>query len=194
MLPRTAQLKIVPRGSRFPALAERQRPFTDWFQVEKGFPVMERTLVVLKPDCLERRLIGPILTRLEQKGLNFIAMKLVRVSPELAKEHYREHVAKSFYPSLEQFITAAPVLAAVVEGPSAVKVVRNLLGPTSGVEAPPGTIRGDFSVSRQMNLVHGSDSPESAEREIAIWFRDEDLCPHVPGVAPWLAADDERAS
>ena len=153
--------------------------------------MIERTLVVLKPDCVQRRLVGQILVRLEQKGLTLIAMKLVRVSPELAKQHYQEHVEKPFYPSLEEFITAAPVLAAVVKGPSAVKVVRNLLGPTSGVEAPPGTIRGDFSVSRQMNLVHGSDSPESAAREIGIWFRDEELCPYRPDLADWLAAADE---
>jgi nucleoside-diphosphate kinase len=153
--------------------------------------VIERTLVILKPDCVQRRLVGRVLSRLEQKGLNFVAMKLVRVGPGLAKEHYREHVNKPFYPSLEQFITAAPVLAAVVEGPSAVKVVRAMLGPTSGTEAPAGTIRGDFSLSRQMNLVHGSDSPESAAREIAIWFRDEELCPYRPDLACWLAAADE---
>lgn len=150
---------------------------------------MERTLILLKPDCVQRRLVGTILGRLEQKGLNFIAMKMVAVSKELSREHYREHVEKPFYPSLEQFITNGPVVALVAEGPSAIDVVRGMLGPTSGVEAPAGTIRGDFSLNRQMNLVHGSDSAESAAREIALWFRDDELCPHRPHLQDWIVAE-----
>lgn len=131
---------------------------------------MERTLVLLKPDCVQRRLMGRVIARLEDKGLNIIAMKMLRVTPELARRHYAEHVSKPFYPGLEAFITAAPVVAMVVEGLEAIRVVREMLGPTSGLQAPAGTIRGDFSSSRQMNLVHASDGPEAAAREIELFF------------------------
>ena len=152
---------------------------------------MERTLILLKPDCVERRLIGRILGRFEDKGLNIIALKLLRVSPELAKQHYAEHVSKPFYPALEKFITGAPVVAAVIEGLEAIRVVRDLLGATSGLKATPGTIRGDFSSSRQMNLVHASDGPEAAAREIALYFRHEEICVSTPTITPWLRASDE---
>jgi nucleoside-diphosphate kinase len=131
---------------------------------------MERTLVLLKPDCLERRLMGRVLARFEDKGLDFVAMKLMRVTPELAKRHYAEHVRKDWYPELEAFITRGPILATIVEGPEAIRVVREMVGATNGLKADPGTIRGDFSSSQQMNLVHASDGPESARREIEIFF------------------------
>lgn len=153
---------------------------------------MERTLVLLKPDCVERRLIGRILSRFEDKGLNFVALKLIRVTPELAKKHYAEHVQKPFYPGLEAFITGAPVVAAVIEGLEVVRVVREMLGPTSGLKAPAGTIRGDFSSSRQMNLVHASDSPESAAREIALYFRPDEVLEYQATLAPWMKAGDEH--
>jgi len=152
---------------------------------------MERTLILLKPDCVQRRLMGRIVARFEEKGLNFVAMKLMRITPELAKTHYAEHIAKPWYPTLESFITGGPVLAAVVEGLEAIRVVREMLGATSGLKAAPGTIRGDFSASRQMNLVHGSDGPEAAQREIAIYFRDEEICGYEPTITPWLRAADE---
>ncbi|MEX2171700.1 MAG: nucleoside-diphosphate kinase [Pirellulales bacterium] len=152
---------------------------------------MERTLVLLKPDCVQRRLMGRIISRFEDKGLNLIAMKLMRITPELAKQHYAEHVAKPWYPTLEKFVTGGPVLAAVVEGLEAIRVVREMLGATSGLKAAPGTIRGDFSSSRQMNLVHGSDGPEAAQREIAIYFRDDEICGYEPTITPWLRAADE---
>ena len=152
---------------------------------------MQRTLILLKPDCVQRRLMGRVITRLEDKGLNFVAMKLIRITPELARVHYAEHVEKPFYPSLESFITGGPVLAAVVEGPKAIDVVRTLLGATSGLEASAGTIRGDFSSSRQMNLVHGSDSPAAAEREIELYFQPDELCECEPTIRPWLRAPDE---
>ncbi|MBI3462044.1 MAG: nucleoside-diphosphate kinase [Planctomycetes bacterium] len=152
---------------------------------------MERTLILLKPDCVQRRLVGRIVSRLEEKGLNLIALKMLRVTAELARRHYAEHVQKPFYPSLEAFITSGPVIAAVVEGPKAIEVVRQLMGPTSGLQAPAGTIRGDFSLSRQMNLVHGSDSPQSAQREIAIFFRDEELCPYQLDLAGWIGLEGE---
>ena len=152
---------------------------------------MERTLVLLKPDCVQRRLMGRIISRFEDKGLNLVAMKLMRITPELAKQHYAEHVAKPWYPTLEKFVTGGPVLAAVVEGLEAIRVVRDMLGATSGLKAVPGTIRGDFSSSRQMNLVHGSDGPEAAQREIAIYFRDDEICGYEPTITPWLRAADE---
>jgi nucleoside-diphosphate kinase len=152
---------------------------------------MERTLILLKPDCVQRRLIGQILARFESKGLSIVAMKLMRVTPELARQHYAEHVTKPFYPSLEKFITAAPIVAAVIEGLEAIRVVREMLGPTSGLKAPPGTIRGDYSSSRQMNLVHASDGPEAAKREMELYFRQEEYCPCEATLAPWLRAEDE---
>lgn len=152
---------------------------------------MERTLILLKPDCVQRRLMGRVISRFEEKGLNFVAMKLMRITPELAKQHYAEHVEKAWYPTLEKFITGGPVLAAVVEGLEAIRVVREMLGATSGLKAAPGTIRGDFSSSRQMNLVHGSDGPEAAQREIGIYFREDELCGYEPTISPWLRAADE---
>src|SRR3990170_1721646 len=146
---------------------------------------MERTLVLLKPDCVERRLMGRVIARFEDKGLQIIAMKMMRVTPALAKQHYAEHVNKAWYPALEAFITGGPIVAAVVEGLEAIRVVREMLGATSGLKAASGTIRGDYSSSRQMNLVHGSDGPAAAKREIALYFRDDELCPYEPTITPW---------
>ena len=152
---------------------------------------MERTLILFKPDCVERRLVGRILARFEDKGLNVIAMKMMRVTPELAKKHYAEHVQKSWYPTLEGFITAGPIVAAVLEGLEAIRVVREMLGATSGLKAAAGTIRGDFSSSRQMNLVHASDGPEAAVREVALYFKPEEITTHPLTITPWLRAADE---
>ena len=152
---------------------------------------MERTLVLLKPDCVQRRLMGRILSRFEEKGFNVIAMKMMQVTPELSRQHYAEHVNKSFYPLLEEFITSGPVVAMVAEGPEAIVVVRNMMGSTNGRESAPGTIRGDYGLSRQMNLMHGSDSPEAAAREIGIYFDTAELCDYTPTLAGWVCADDE---
>lgn len=152
---------------------------------------MERTLILLKPDCMQRRLAGRILSRFEDKGLNIVALKMIHVTPELAKQHYAEHVEKGFYPNLENFITGAPVVAAIIEGLEAIRVVREMLGATSGLKAAPGTIRGDYSSSRQMNLVHASDGPEAAGREIELYFKPDEICPNEPTVTPWLRAADE---
>lgn len=152
---------------------------------------MERSLVIFKPDCIHRRLVGRILARFEDKGLNVVAMKMIRVTPELAREHYAEHVDKPFYPSLEGFITAAPIVVAIIEGLEAIRVIREMLGATSGLKAAAGTIRGDFSSSRQMNLVHASDGPEAAQRECQLYFRDEEIHSYEPTIAPWLRAADE---
>ncbi len=152
---------------------------------------MERTFVLCKPDCVERRLVGRVLTRFEEKGLNIVAMKLLRVTPDLARQHYAEHVGKPFYPGLEKFITASPVVACVVEGLEAIRVVREMLGVTSGLKAAPGTIRGDYSSSRQMNLVHASDGSEAAAREIALYFQPGEVHSYAPTLTPWMRAGDE---
>jgi nucleoside-diphosphate kinase len=133
--------------------------------------VIERTLVLVKPDGVERKLIGEVLARIERKGLDLVALELRTVDRELATQHYAEHDGKPFFESLLEFITSGQVLAAVVEGPRAIAAFRQLAGGTDPVEkATPGTIRGDYALETQSNLVHGSDSPESAERELKLWF------------------------
>ena len=129
----------------------------------------QRTLLLLKPDAVRRGLVGEILSRFEAKGLSIVALDLRTIDAAAADEHYAEHVEKDFYPPLRDFVTSGPLLAAVLEGDEAVEVVRALNGATDGRKAAPGTIRGDLSLSNRENLVHGSDSPESAEREIKIW-------------------------
>src|ERR671936_1019541 len=147
---------------------------------------MERTLILLKPDCVQRRLVGTVIQRFEQKGLRLTGLKLVQASRDLAEKHYAVHKGKPFYESLLQFLTAGPTVAMVWEGREAVTVGRTLMGPTDGTKAPPATIRGDFSLSVQNNLVHGSDSPENAEAEVALWFRPEELVGYQPADAPWV--------
>ncbi len=133
--------------------------------------VTEQTLVLIKPDGVARGLVGEVITRIERKGLKIAALELKQVSPELAGAHYAEHAEKPFYGSLIDFITSGPVVAAVLEGPRAIAAFRQIAGGTDPVEkAVPGSIRGDFALETQYNLVHGSDSPESAKREIALWF------------------------
>ena len=153
---------------------------------------MERTLVLLKPDCVQRRLMGAVISRFEEKGLNIVALKMLQVTPDLAKKHYAEHVSKPFYPGLEKFITASPIVALVVEGLEVIRVVREMLGATSGLKAAAGTIRGDYSSSRQMNLVHASDGPEAAAREIGLYFQPGELFAYSPTLTPWFRADDEK--
>lgn len=151
----------------------------------------ERSLILFKPDAVQRRLCGELLSRIENKGLKIVGLKMLQVTPELSRRHYAEHIHKPFYPLLEAFITSGPVIALAVEGPDAVSVMRTMMGPTNGRQAAPGTIRGDFGVSRQMNLIHGSDSVEAAQRELAIYFQPEELFDYQPTLAPWVCADDE---
>ena len=132
----------------------------------------ESTLVLIKPDAVERKLAGEILARFEQRGLELRAAKLLTVDRELAEEHYAEHKEKPFFGELVEFITSAPTLALALEGESAISVVRTTMGATNPTDAAPGTIRGDLALAMPNNLVHGSDSPESARREIALWFGD----------------------
>ena len=132
----------------------------------------QRTLVLLKPDAVRRGLVGAILSRFEQRGLRIVALEQRTIDGAQADRHYAEHVERDFYPPLRDFVTSGPLVAVVLEGDSAIEVVRGINGATDGRKAAPGTIRGDYSLSNRENLVHGSDSPESAEREIGIWFPD----------------------
>ena len=132
----------------------------------------QRTFVLLKPDAVRRGLVGDVLSRFEAKGLSIVALELRTIDAATADAHYAEHVERDFYPPLRDFVTSGPLLAAVLEGDEAVEVVRTINGATDGRKAAPGTIRGDLSMSNRENLVHGSDSPESAGREITMWFPD----------------------
>jgi nucleoside-diphosphate kinase len=135
--------------------------------------VTERTLVLVKPDGVTRRLVGEILSRIEAKGLQLVALRMRTIDNELASQHYAEHDGKPFFPDLLEFITSGPLVSAIVEGPRAIAAFRQLAGGTDPVEkASPGSIRGDYGLQTQFNLVHGSDSPESAAREIKLWFPD----------------------
>ncbi|MGB1126406.1 MAG: nucleoside-diphosphate kinase [Phycisphaeraceae bacterium] len=147
---------------------------------------MQTTFIFLKPDAVQRGLIGQILERFERKGLSFVGMKLVQVSEDLAKQHYAEHAEKPFFPGLLSFITSSPVLACAIQGPNAVAVCRTLIGATNGQKADPGTIRGDFGMSGANNMVHGSDSPESAERELALWFTADELVEMKKTANQWI--------
>jgi nucleoside-diphosphate kinase len=153
---------------------------------------MERTLVLLKPDCAQRRLVGGLITRFEDKGFNIVAMKMISMTPEMARRHYAEHVSKGWYPPVEAYITSGPLVAMILEGPEAIRVARDMVGATSGLQAAPGTIRGDFSSSQRMNLVHTSDGPESARREIDLFFAPDDIHDHRPTIEPWLGSAEER--
>ncbi|MCR4676788.1 MAG: nucleoside-diphosphate kinase [Sphaerochaetaceae bacterium] len=137
---------------------------------------MERTFIAIKPDGVQRGLIGKIITRIEEKGFKITGLKMLQVSDEQAAAHYAEHVGKGFYKDLVKFITSSPIVAMVVEGENAVTSMRQLMGKTNPAAAEIGTIRGDFSQEMSYNTIHGSDSPESAEREIAIYFKPEEIC------------------
>lgn len=135
----------------------------------------ERTLIFVKPDGVKRGLVGEILNRFERKGLKLVGLKMIKVTPEQARKHYEEHVEKPFYPELEEFILSGPIAAMVLEGADAVTMTRLMIGKTKHTEAAPGTIRGDLAFSTTENLIHGSDSPERAEVEIANFFKPEEL-------------------
>jgi nucleoside-diphosphate kinase len=147
---------------------------------------MQQTLILLKPDAVQRRLVGPITERFERKGLRLAGLKLVKAPRELAEKHYAVHKGKPFYESLLSFLTSGPTVAMVWEGREAVAACRNLIGLTDGAKAAPGSIRGDFGISVQNNLVHGSDSPENAAQEIALWFKPEELVGFAPTDASWV--------
>ncbi|MCH8949544.1 MAG: nucleoside-diphosphate kinase [Chloroflexi bacterium] len=147
---------------------------------------MERTLILIKPDALQRGLAGEIISRLERRGLKFAGMKLMQVDDALARRHYAEHEGKPFLESLVSFITSSPLIAAVLEGPDAIEAARSMMGATDPQQAAPGTIRGDLALYVQYNLIHGSDSPESAQREIALFFDETELVTWERSTDPWL--------
>ncbi|NOZ82496.1 MAG: nucleoside-diphosphate kinase [Euryarchaeota archaeon] len=147
---------------------------------------MERTLLIVKPDGVMRGLVGEVISRVERRGLKLVAMKMVQVSRELAERHYAEHREKPFFEQLVGYITSAPVVVAVVEGANAVKVVRRMVGATSPAEAEPGSIRGDFALDIGRNVVHASDSPEAAEREIALFFSPEEILSYSRADERWV--------
>ncbi|MGN1045056.1 MAG: nucleoside-diphosphate kinase [Candidatus Methanomethylophilaceae archaeon] len=147
---------------------------------------MERTYLMVKPDGVQRGLCGEIVSRFERKGLKLVAMKLMVIPKEVAENHYGEHKGKPFFPSLISYITSGPVLAMVWEGEDAVSVCRNMMGKTNPKESAPGTIRGDYGMQVGMNIIHGSDSVESAEREISIFFRPEELVSYDKTIQSWI--------
>jgi nucleoside-diphosphate kinase len=146
----------------------------------------QRTLIIFKPDCVQRRLVGQILQRFEAKGLRIAALKLMQVDKATGEKHYTEHHGKPFFGGLIDFITGGPVVVGVLQGNEAIAVVRAMLGATNGTAAAPGSIRGDFSISKQNNLLHGSDSEESAAREIALWFRPGEVIDYEIAGSDWV--------
>lgn len=149
---------------------------------------MERTLIIFKPDCVQRNLVGTILQRFENKGLRLVGMKLQQSPKSQVEQHYAVHKERPFFGELVSFMTSGPVVIAALEGPSAITVVRNLLGPTDGKAAPPGTIRGDFGLDKQYNLVHASDSPESAKMELGLFFKPEELVTYQRASDRWVVS------
>ena len=147
---------------------------------------MQRTLILVKPDAVQRGLIGEVLSRLERRGLRFAAIKLMSVSEALAERHYAEHRGKPFYEGLVRFITSSPIVAAVAEGDEAVRIVRATMGATDPAQADAGTVRGDLALSIGQNVVHGSDSPESAAREIDLFFSPDEIVDYTRDVDRWI--------
>lgn len=152
---------------------------------------MERTLLIIKPCAVQRGLVGKVITRLEEKGLKLVAMKMAQLGPEVLKEHYSHLASKPFYPIIEESMMAAPVILTCWEGIDAVEVVREMAGTTNGRKAMPGTLRGDFCVSHQENIVHTSDSLETAEKELKRFFKDEDYFDYPSPMLSFIYAKDE---
>lgn len=147
---------------------------------------MERTLIIFKPDAVQRGICGQILTRFEQKGLQVVGMKFMKIPTQLAETHYEPHKGKPFYPGLVKFMTSSPVVVLALAGKDAIAIARKMMGATFGSKAEPGTIRGDFGVSNSFNLIHGSDSLESAQRELGLFFRKEELIDWTPASQAWV--------
>ena len=147
---------------------------------------MERTLIILKPDAVQRGLCGEIVSRFERKGLQIVGMKMMRIPRQLAETHYEPHKGKPFYPGLVNFMTSSPVIVLALAGKDAIAISRRMMGATFGSKAEPGTIRGDFGVSNSFNLIHGSDSPESAQRELGLFFKPDELLQWTPAGQGWV--------
>ncbi len=152
---------------------------------------MEKTLIILKPDSVQRRLVGQIISRLEDKGLTILAMKMMQMSQEQAERLYAPHKGKLFYPGLIEYITAGPVVVMAVAGRRAIEITRLMMGATFGHEAAPGTIRGDFGAGKTYNLIHGSDSPETAEHELSLYFTPDELLDYEMPNRKWIFTPDE---
>ena len=147
---------------------------------------MERTFLMVKPDGVQRSLVGEIVSRFEKKGFTLVGAKLMQVDITLAEKHYQEHVGKPFFPELVEFITSSPVFAMVWEGQNVISIARNMMGKTNPAEAPLGTVRGDYGLSVGMNIIHGSDSPESAKREIQLFFNENELLTYEKNINRWI--------
>jgi len=147
---------------------------------------IQRTFAMLKPGVLQRRIVGDVLARFERKGLNIVALKVMNIPPLMAATHYAEHKGKSFYDELISYITSGPVVAMVIEGDDAIQLVRRLCGPTAVCESLPGTIRGDYCMHTGLNIIHSSDSPESAERELKLFFQPNEIVSWVDGNKSWF--------
>ena len=147
---------------------------------------MEQTLLIIKPDAIERRLIGRILSRFEEKGFQVMALKMTRLDEGVIRRHYGEHEGKVFYEPLVRYMSGHPVVVVVARAKGAIAIARKMMGKTFGCDAEPGTIRGDFAVSNRFNLIHGSDSPEAAAKEIALFFKPEDLCEYTDSLEGWV--------
>ena len=148
--------------------------------------MIQKSFVMMKPDAVQRRLMGKILSRFEDKGLQIVAVKLIQIDEDLAKTHYGEHAEKPFFPSLVEYITSSPSLAMVIEGEEAITTIRKIVGATNPLEADLGTIRGDFGMDTGRNIIHASDAPESAKREIALFFDEEEICDYSMSDNAWI--------
>ncbi len=147
---------------------------------------MERTLIILKPDTVQRGLVGQIVSRFENKGLQIVGMKLMQIPAALAERHYEPHKSRPFYPGLVKFMTSSPVIVLALAGKDAINIARKLMGKTFGSQAEPGTIRGDYGVSNSFNLIHGSDSAESAAHELSLFFKPDELLDWTPAIQTWV--------
>ena len=150
---------------------------------------MERTLIIVKPEGVQRGLVGAVLGRFEARGLKLVGMKLMQITPELAARHYAEHQGKPFYEGLVKHITSSPVVVGVLEGPNAIAVARAMMGPTSPANAAPGTIRGDYGLDVGLNIIHGSDGPDSAPREVALFFAPDELVSYERAADRWITGE-----
>jgi len=146
---------------------------------------MERTFVMVKPDGVDKRLVGEVISRIEHKGLKIVAMKLMKISEELASKHYAEHVGKPFFPALMKFTTIGPVVTMIVEGPNVIQIMRDMAGKTNPMDAAPGTIRKDYAMYVTYNIVHCSDGPESAAREMNLFFKEEEIVDYTTSLEKW---------
>ncbi len=189
MCPLGAALRgFCPRSGESERICAAKRPPVTMseFQIYERGTEMERTFIMVKPDGVQRGLIGEIVSRFERKGMKMVGGKMLLVPRSLAEQHYAEHRERAFFSELVEFITSSPVFAMVWEGTNAIATARTMIGKTNPADAAPGTMRGDLAQSVGMNLIHGSDSPDSAAREIALWFKPEEITPFEQTISCWI--------